>query len=108
MEQRWNLRAPVETSVELHVSGRPPLQGISSNVSLEGMFVRTDPLQVPTNTFVQIRLGGDRRTTTVPAVVVRCEHDGVGLMFPNRDDALQAVLNELLDNHFALREPSDA
>lgn len=100
-ENRWSSRKALTLDVSLYY---PPIGVINThtrNVSLEGMFVELDGVNIPEQSRLEVSfrastLNGDIETR-LPAFVVHRHADGVGLMLQHvgyrEFDALRHVLN---------------
>lgn len=108
MEQRWNIRMPVRTNVCIRSPDSEAVAGRTRDLSFEGMYVETAPDTVSAHTFVQIefavRDGANWAVVKTPAMIVRSEEDGVGLMFPDYDDTVFDGLALLLARYFSQQQ----
>lgn len=98
MENRYTARKPVALDVELH-HGRASFGTFKArNISLEGMFVETGPVNLYPSDLIDATLviGPDPAAThEVRAVVVHHTDEGIGLMFRDYEPALLGFLRFL-------------
>ena len=85
MEHRWSERKPIELDVALFYAPLGMITGKTRDVSLEGMYVQTEGVQLPLHaeleiSFVTETSNGARREHHLPACVVHGDGVGVGLM----------------------------
>src|SRR5690554_764782 len=84
MERRWGIRKSVDVEVVIDCQRRGLLRGRLGNVSVGGLFVRTEPSVLTRNTHVEVVLmlqhADGTRVYRMPALVVRLSPNGVGLM----------------------------
>ncbi len=107
MEHRWNVRLPIQTEVALHHPTLGRVRGLTRDISFEGMYVETGPVQVDSKVLVSIEFdmgGGHGGMLRIPAFVIRTDHEGIGLMFTDGYDekifnGLARVLGGYLDRH---------
>ena len=99
MEHRLSLRTPLTMNVAIYYNGLGLLQGRSLDVSRHGMFVATGPMVLPLHAIVDVafplesgkRKGVPQRT---PAMVVRMNREGIGLMFSKEVTAIPLGHND--------------
>lgn len=95
MENRYSARNPLAVDVELH-HGRTTIGTFKvRNISLEGMFVETGPINLYPSDLIDATLTiGHERVAEheVRAVVVHHTEDGIGLMFRDYQPALLGFL----------------
>lgn len=105
MEQRWNVRMPVKTPVVIRCADADVVSGRTRDLSFEGMYIEAPPEKVTTSSFVQVefvvRDGANWALVRAPAVIVRSDGNGVGLMFPDYDDMVFDGLALLLARYFS-------
>lgn len=98
MENRYTARKRVALDVELH-HGRTSFGTFKvRNISLEGMFVETGPLNLYPSDLIDATLSIGREATDkhdIRAVVVHHTDEGIGLMFRDYDPALLGLLRFL-------------
>lgn len=108
-DHRWSTRRPVDLDVTLQSDGHKPIVGRAHDISIGGMFVKTEahqPITLTTDSSVILGFSMDHDEGTmhyrVPARVVRIALDGAGLMFEDYDAAtlrsLRKVLHKSLEN----------
>ncbi|WP_297528603.1 PilZ domain-containing protein [Thiohalobacter sp.] len=89
IEHRWSERKPIEMEVALHYDPVGTIHGRTRDVSLEGMFVRTQGVELPVNAELEVifvtRKNGKPREHHLPAYVVHGNSTGVGLMLRHID-----------------------
>ncbi|HEY8554003.1 MAG TPA: PilZ domain-containing protein [Burkholderiales bacterium] len=101
MERRWGIRKSVDVEVVIDCQPRGLLRGRLGNVSVGGLFVRTEPSVLTRNTHVEVVLmlqhADGTRVYRMPALVVRLSPNGVGLMLDQYDvEAFRALVVLLL------------
>lgn len=88
-DRRWGIRKPVEVDVVIDNQPACLLQGRIGNVSVGGLFVRTEPGGLVMNTAIELVLmlqqENGMRVYRMPAVVARITRDGAGLRFDQYD-----------------------
>jgi hypothetical protein len=102
MERRWGVRRPVEVEVLIDNQPACTLQGRVDNISIGGLFVKTEASSLRMNAPVELVLSideaGNKHVYRLPAVVVRQANGGVGLMFDQYDvSAFRTLVVLLLD-----------
>lgn len=90
MEHRWSERKPIEMDVALYYAPVGTITGKTRDVSLEGMYVQTDGVDLPLHaelevSFVTQNGGGTPQEHHVPAYVVHGTGSGIGLMLRHVD-----------------------
>mgnify|MGYP000851166021 CR=1 len=90
MEHRWSERKPIELEVALFYAPVGTITGTTRDVSLEGMYVRTEGVELPLHAELEISFvtqagNGAQRQHHLPAYVVHANRDGVGLMLRHVD-----------------------
>ncbi|WJW75069.1 PilZ domain-containing protein [Thiohalobacter sp. IOR34] len=89
VEHRWSERKPIQMEVALHYPPVGTLRCTTRDVSLEGMFVATDGVELPPQAELEISFvtedAGHRHEHRMPAYVVHGNGDGVGLMLRHVD-----------------------
>ena len=98
MEHRLSLRTPLTMNVAIYYNGLGLLQGRSLDVSRHGMFVATGPMVLPLHAIVDVAFpleSGKRNEVPqrTPAMVVRLNREGIGLMFSKEVTAIPLGLN---------------
>ena len=84
IEHRWSERKPIAMEVRIHHPSAGAVTARTRDVSLEGMFVETDPTELPINTELEVSFvtpgenGPEQHR--VSAYVVHRNEAGVGLM----------------------------
>jgi hypothetical protein len=87
MERRLSVRKLVDVSVYMSYAGRPMTRAVASDISDAGIYLKTNPLFVPKKKPIELvfalHLGSSNvvRLRRVPAIVTRCERNGVGMTF---------------------------
>lgn len=98
MEHRLSARERLSIPIMLYRQGLPVLTGISDDIGLGGLFVRTRSALWHINECYEVELScAGVRTLRLRAVVVHWREDGVGLMFDEMTDSQRADLLHLLD-----------
>jgi hypothetical protein len=97
MENRYSTRKPIALDVELHHGHTRFGTFKVRNISLEGMFVETGPLNLYPGDLIDASLTLRESTGKheIRAVVVHHTDEGIGLMFRDYDPALLGVLRFL-------------
>ncbi|WP_172600347.1 PilZ domain-containing protein [Sulfurivermis fontis] len=102
MEHRFSYRWPLNLQVALYSRGALVARGVCRNVSRDGMFVQVAPGLLFRNALVEVEILAEERSgrLRLPAMVVHCGHDGVGLVFdevaePESLQRLHAYLHHL-------------
>ena len=109
MEHRWSERRQCERSVAVNSPGRGAAIARIRNIGLNGMFIETGALVLPTNTPVDVAFAlVDDGELKIPfrlqAIVVRRVSTGVGIMFlETAADAIDALRSVLYREPRALR-----
>ena len=89
MEHRCSVRLPVAMNVLLYHNNIPVVHCKTSDISPDGMFVRSGPLKYRANTLLKVEFQdeGDaaRKFHMLSAMVVHHAKNGLGLMFPGAD-----------------------
>ncbi len=83
MEHRFSPRLPFHLQAVLYSRGALVARGICRDVSRDGMFVFMDSACLHRNALVEVELlaPGRKGRLRLPAMVVHCGHEGVGLLF---------------------------
>ncbi|HEY9198356.1 MAG TPA: PilZ domain-containing protein [Gammaproteobacteria bacterium] len=90
MEHRWSERKPIEMDVALYYAPVGTITGTTRDVSLEGMYVQTNGIDLPLHAELEVsfvtRTGsGAPHEHHLPAYVVHGNGAGVGLMLRHID-----------------------
>ena len=84
MEHRWSERKNVAMDVTVHYDPIGEISGKTRDISLEGMFVVTDGVTIPSRAEVKVLFTtkdhGAEQSHCVPAYVVHNNETGIGLM----------------------------
>ncbi|MEE9343664.1 MAG: PilZ domain-containing protein [Gammaproteobacteria bacterium] len=100
-EHRWSNRKDLEVDVNLYYPPLGQLCGKTKNISLEGMFIELDGINIPPQSRLEViftteDLEGDAEHR-LPAYVVHESDGGIGLMLQHvgyrEFDALRYMLN---------------
>lgn len=112
MERRWGMRKSID--VEVVIDNQPAclIRGRIGNVSVGGLFVRTEDSSLAMNSQVELvlMLQQDQGTQVyrLPAMVVRLTPQGAGLMFDEYDvDAFRTLVALLLAKQRAAKQPGE-
>lgn len=86
-DDRQSRRMETQAELLLYHQGVPAGSGKASDVSMDGLFVRTGPLDINRDDFVEVeyRTPSGTKSYRFPAVVVRKEEDGIGLYVERED-----------------------
>jgi len=89
IEHRWSERKPIEIEVALHCSPIGTIVGKTRDISLEGMFVATNGVELPVNSELEVSFTipgePEEKEHRLPAYVVHGNGEGVGLMLRHTD-----------------------
>lgn len=90
MEHRWSERKPIEMEVALYYAPVGTIAGKTRDVSLEGMYVQTDGIDLPMHAELEVSFttrsgNGAHQEHHLPAYVVHGNGSGVGLMLRHVD-----------------------
>lgn len=101
MERRWGLRKSVGVDVVIDNQPACLLRGHIDNVSVGGVYIKTESAALRKNAQVELVLmlqqGPGTRVYRMPAMVVRLTANGAGLMFDQYDvNAFRALVVLLL------------
>lgn len=84
MEHRWSERKQVTMDVTLHYDPVGQISGKTRDISLEGMFIETDGVTIPSRAEVKVMFEtntlGAKQSHCVPAYVVHNDENGIGLL----------------------------
>ncbi len=101
MEHRWSARKTVDAQAVIYQRGARIVRGSIGDIGLEGLFVRTGPVRLRTNTLVEVEFSiptGGMTTFRIPALITHRSEEGIGLMFHTFDQqafrAIQALVYE--------------
>jgi c-di-GMP-binding flagellar brake protein YcgR len=98
MEQRWNVRTPLELDVTIHVPDKDPVPGTTLDMSFGGMHVQVGPeVVLHGNTLVDVTVAIGERLETASALVVRSTQEGFGLMFTDLGHQMLTLLHTVAD-----------
>jgi hypothetical protein len=87
-ERRYHARLPIDHPVYIRYHKRPFLRARARDVSVGGMFLRVQALTLPAGTPIELELEVLGKRWLVPAIVVRADHSGIGVMFCEPQTAL--------------------
>ncbi len=101
VEHRWSSRKNLAMEVNLYYPPMGMLNGKTRNISLEGMFVELEGVQIPAQSRLEIsfraKTNGETTEHRLPAYVVHEGKEGIGLMLQHvgyrEFDALRYMLN---------------
>ena len=100
MEHRWNRRVDTDMEVLVYHETVPVARACAENISLDGMFIRSQPLHFPNKTSLEVEVEltrhGQAQRYRIPALVVHSEAGGAGLMFQRVNTSVMDVLEELM------------
>lgn len=116
MEHRLSPRKPMDLSVVLYYKGIGMLRCRAKDVSADGLYLDTEQqalrLHTPVEVAIATREAAGISVSILPAMVVRVERNGVGLMFKETNhriyEAMQAPTldSSLLSMDLASQPPS--
>jgi hypothetical protein len=90
MEHRRGLREAVSLQVNMEARGIADAKGQVVDLSLGGAFIRMIGGMPAVNSIVQLEFGSSESVDAshrCRALVVRCNEDGIGVMFDRRQDS---------------------
>lgn len=98
VEHRLNTRKPIQINVAIHSTNIGLISGRTRNVSMGGMYIKTAPgIAMQENIIIRVAFMIGRKMKTLPAMVVRSDPGGFGLVFndlkPEAIDNLSALLD---------------
>ena len=101
MEHRWSERKNIVMDVTLHYGPIGKIGGKTRDISLEGMFIELEGVQIPPQSRLEVAFTTEGSTGEtehrLPAYVVHEEDGGIGLMLQHvgyrEFDALRYMLN---------------
>ncbi len=100
MQHRYSQRWPLKVDVELYFGSCFLGRFKTRDISLQGLFVETGPLQVRPNDFLFLqftdtpRIGGNAES--VIGQVARCTPEGIGILLDESSPILGALLRQFL------------
>lgn len=107
MEQRSNLRLPVQGLAELHLTTGAGLRGELRDASFEGAYVRVAHMPRAAHGCGRLRLHGvvgeQPLIVDIPVLAVRLDSDGIGLMFGDYGAPVEHGLRRLFNDSFSKR-----
>ncbi|MEE9494807.1 MAG: PilZ domain-containing protein [Gammaproteobacteria bacterium] len=101
LEHRWSNRKNLEVDVNVYYPPLGQLCGKTRNISLEGMFIELEGVQIPPQSRLEVAFTTQNATGEtehrLPAYVVHEDDGGIGLMLQHvgyrEFDALRYMLN---------------
>jgi len=101
IEHRWSSRKNINIDVSLYYPPLGMISGKTRNISLEGMFVDLEGVNIPPQARLEIcftaKIHGSAAEHRLPAYVVHGSDQGIGLMLQHvgyrEFDALRYMLN---------------
>jgi hypothetical protein len=101
VEHRWSSRKEINLDVSLYYPPVGTISGRTRNISLEGMFVDLEGVQIPPQSRLEVafraELHGRCTEHRLPAYVVHSDEGGIGLMLQHvgyrEFDAIRYMLN---------------
>ena len=102
MEHRWSVRKPHRCRIVVDTPRHGRIPATLRDVGIGGMFIATDGVKLPLNTPLQVAFSllrdTDRNDFRLPAMVVRQESTGAGIMFLDIDvETLRALRRTLYE-----------
>ena len=94
VERRYSKRLPVNFPVQVHYRELRPFPGRASNLSLEGAYLKTQNLNIPSGTLVDLEFQAYGRQWIIPALVVQVGSGGLGVMFREPQPSLYQVFSQ--------------
>jgi hypothetical protein len=80
-ERRYGARHGIAQPVYIRYLKRPFLEARACNLSPSGMFLEIRALTLPVGTRIELELRGIGKRWLLPAIVIHCESNGLGVMF---------------------------
>jgi len=100
-DRRWNARLPLSVSVAVYCGGFGLLQCKTSNISLNGIYIKTGRIMLSDDTSVELIFSGQKGRLLTPhrlgAQVMRVTDDGAGLAFHQIETDAYHFLRKLLN-----------
>ncbi|MFC1773888.1 PilZ domain-containing protein [Pseudomonadota bacterium] len=101
LEHRWSSRKEINLNVNLYYPPVGMINGTTQNISLEGMYVAVNGVDIPPQARLEVCFTAETRGKSIehrlPAYVVHGGDSGIGLMLQHvgyrEFDALRYMLN---------------
>jgi hypothetical protein len=101
LEHRWSSRKEINLDVNLYYPPVGMINGTTQNISLEGMYVSVNGVDIPPQARLEVCFTSETRGKSIehrlPAYVVHGGNKGIGLMLQHvgyrEFDALRYMLN---------------
>jgi hypothetical protein len=101
LEHRWSSRKEINLNVNLYYPPVGMINGTTENISLEGMYVAVNGVDIPPQARLEVCFTAETRGKSIehrlPAYVVHGGNSGIGLMLQHvgyrEFDALRYMLN---------------
>lgn len=94
-EHRTSARFAASAAVLLRRQGVPVVAGEIRNVSRDGLFIAADPVALDRHEHIELQLLS-LTAPPLPALVVHCTPQGVGVLIDGDDTAVAALLLQLV------------
>jgi len=94
VERRYSKRLPVNFPALVRYREFRPFPGRASNLSIEGAYLETETLKIPTGTLVGLEFLVYGRQWRVAALVVQRGSNGLGLMFRDAQPDLYQAFSQ--------------
>jgi len=87
VERRYSKRLLVALEARISYRHKRSFPAVATNLSLEGAFLRTRSLSIPTGSMVELECTAFGKVWTVAALVIHCNKEGIWVMFrePQRE-----------------------
>jgi hypothetical protein len=99
----WNVGVPAAIPIDLRLSDGRQIHGETRELSFDEMFVLLVDGAVPQNACVEVVPNGEAGMIPLPAVAVRKEPDGNGLMFTQGRVDAAAIVSYIIERHLEKR-----
>ncbi len=107
MEQRCSMRKLLTLDTVLSCPGLGLVSGKTRDIGLEGMYVSTGRIQIPSDATINVSLmfnSPNYNHLQMDASVMRCDDVGVGLKFSRLDLPIQDILRILIFGEFDVND----
>lgn len=112
MEHRYAARKSVELDVVVSLPRLGLVRGCTSDISLGGMFIKTECVAMPVNALVTVNFQPEEQSSMVcfqaRAMVVHQRAGGFGLMFDRLESGCAQALRRLLASEPVTDAPGDS
>jgi hypothetical protein len=100
MEQRWNTRQVMQHNIILVSGGIGLVNGRTRDISYGGLYIQTAPgIQMDEQEAVRLVIPSLNPAHSIPALVVRTDHAGSGVMFTEYSKLTRMLLERILGEY---------